>query len=249
MEWNDGSSVAAETAQSIARRRVPFARSLDPFSEPFFVKATPEAFAAFRRVVEPIRDTAVDLETEAVTIAASPDLNEAGRQRALQALAAKRREKAVVVVPALKAAEDTATAIANLETSADLGATWDEKHRAFLRPDANRALTPSEDADVRETRAYWRSAYFNPAGPRLSDWRALYRSLVVANDQRARWAENDPTETLVSEADRAWAREWRIEHSPFLDQIETLRAKQRSLALIIESALRAFHVSEMDLRA
>jgi hypothetical protein len=75
-----------------------------------------------------------------------------------------------------------------------------------------------------------------------------YRNLVGANDERARWAEADPTGGLVGPDLRRWAREHRIANSPMQPQMTILRAKQRSYGLLLDSAVRTFglHAAEVD---
>jgi hypothetical protein len=63
---------------------------------------------------------------------------------------------------------------------------------------------------------------------------------------RSRWMERDPVGELVSERGRAWAKDWRIEHSEFAAQITVRRAKLRSYRLLLDAAEREFRAKRGD---
>jgi hypothetical protein len=67
-----------------------------------------------------------------------------------------------------------------------------------------------------------------------------YRRLVMADDPLARKLEDDPVGLLVSDGDRKWARQVRIDRAPepVKQRLALLQATMRAHALLLETAQR-----------
>jgi hypothetical protein len=196
------------------------------------------AIADMNAALDPVAEVIADRDAKRTAIRESQRLNPEGKADAERKLMAAFAADGATWMPTLltKSVADAAQK-QNLMTAADEDMVYDSSVRGYLRK--QRARTTEEIADEREARDKWRT---DPETVR----RELYRRFVIARDRRARWMERDPVGELVSETDRQWALEWRVQNSEFAPQIALLNARLRAWALIVEAASREFNTSPVS---
>jgi hypothetical protein len=239
----------AELNVQSARARVihenGFLRSYSAYFGPIADAGSLEDVDAGHRDWKPIYDAHVAYTTERIAIETNPDLTPDGRDRALAGLRDRTHAAAAKLLPpVVKIANDIDARILGMEGAADLGMR-EETHggvRGFVK------TVPDQTAEQIALAAEFRAVKRTLAATKPGEWSSEYRAFVAANDERARWAEADPTGALVSPQLREWARRHRIETSPLQPQLKILHAKARSYRLLLDSAVRAFgmHAAELD---
>jgi hypothetical protein len=234
-----------QTAQARIIHENNFLRSYSLYFRPLADEGTIENIDQGHRDWKPIYDAHVAYTTERIAIETNTDLTPDGRDRALAGLRDRTHATAGKALPSVvKIANDIDAHILGLEDAADMGMV-EERHggvRAFLK------TVPDPTAEQIALAAEFRAVKRTLAATNPGAWSIEYRNLVGANDERARWAEADPTGGLVGPDLRRWAREHRIANSPMQPQMTILRAKQRSYGLLLDSAVRTFglHAAEVD---
>ncbi len=186
-----------------------------------------------RTIFEPTTKVLLELEAERKAVRGSTALSPDGKNKALADISRRAELEANTRMPKLRdAADAVAAAIDDAITLADT--------RLKLNPDQIVYRERKDDdasvlADRREFRDVIRQRFFGPNAPeKHENWRQQYRQLVIDDDEKARWAESDPGSQLVSASDREWARTYRVEHGAMRSAIFVLKAKQRTVALLVE---------------
>jgi len=206
---------------------------LEPTAQAAADAGDSEPLGEVMRVVGPAFADLRAVASEDEQIRSNSNLSATGRTTALAALDAKRRQWAAEHGPRLQAA----LAAVQKSMAHAIDASWrgliptEDGKSHVLRN--HTSTDPGQIALDSEARGYWRT--LDP-----QKFRELYRQWVVEDDARARIAENDPTGTLLTAPDLAWARQVRIESSPLKARLSVLQAQVRSLQLAAETIRMEF---------
>lgn len=214
---------------------IQFRRKIDAYKEVFWSVADDDQRAGADKVWGSAIQQVIEHLVERQEILESVDHTAAGKSKKQSAHASKGAAIARDLLPLLeKSKAEPAEQEQNLIAAADLQLVWDPALKGYIKPKPS--TDPQSIADATEARAYWR-------GLPTQQFLDLYKQWVLDNDPRARVAEADPTAVLVNERTRAWARQVRVDRSPYANQIKVLQAAQRSFGLLFEAIQRELGAS------